>query len=248
MWIISRLMWNPHQDVAVLRTHYITRAYRDAAPQLAQFYALLNVAWHDPANRQFANGHSGRGGVFKRYFVDTGTEKPARALLVAAEAAAKHPRAKLLVSRVLLQCDTWAKELGRLTVPAFPDAAMAAEAFTSPHWERATPITGFRLPRGWAKPTDATCNTEIRLMRDDEQLYARIIAYDPEPAKAWAHPRADAEQFPLSDHVELYLRSKSGTHLFALDVNGNHYDARNWDRRWHSAWRGKLRKTDHSWE
>ena len=247
MWTISRLMWNPDQDVAALRKRYIARAFREAAPPMEQFFAIIHDSWHNRALKHAESCHSGRNGVFARYLVDTELEKPARALLVEAQRTAQHPHSQRLVSGILQRFDAWTASLGRLIAPRI-GKALAGNSFDAPDWERAGPIDDFKLPRHWQQPTAATHKTEVRMLHDGTHLYFRIVAADPAVNKAVAAPAAAHERFPLGDHAEVYLSNKAGKYFFAMDINGNKYDSKNWDRHWNSHWTVATRKTGAGWE
>jgi len=40
-WVITRLMWEPHHEVADLRTYFLRRAFREAAPDMERFFEML---------------------------------------------------------------------------------------------------------------------------------------------------------------------------------------------------------------
>ena len=45
MWIINRLFWDPTQDMAGLRHHFIERTYREAAPAMTRYYDIIRDSW-----------------------------------------------------------------------------------------------------------------------------------------------------------------------------------------------------------
>lgn len=253
MWVITRLMWNPDQDVNQLRREFIRRSYRGAAPWMEKFYEIIIRNWNNPAVRSVENCHSGRSGVFKRYIVDPGNEKEARALLVEAEKNADNPHSRLLIRDILKSFDEWASSLGRIRAPFVSESSEEAFDFTSPHWEKAQVLQDFFLPRQYGVKAEdrvrASDPSELRIMRDGENLYFKFRAFFPEKEGIRLTEKSDSEIFPYGEHAEIQLRVKGALYLFAFDANGNVYDAKNWDRSWNSSGRKiKARKDGNSWE
>ena len=235
MWIITRLMWNPDSDVKKLRAEFIRKTYREAAPQMTEFWNTIVKRWNDPAVAFAENCHSGRGGVFKRYIVDTGEEKRLRKILAEAEKAAKNPNSKKLVQDIIKSFDEWANSLGRVIVPNVEEAASEAEKFNSPHWEKAVKLNDFILPRQYTVKAEerkrASFATEAAFMRDKEKLYVKFTC---ESAGVKMSPlnKGEDKDFPKGEHVELQFRVKGVLYLFAVGPAGRCYTSRQWDRAW----------------
>ena len=47
-WVLTRLFWDPTQDVDSLYRYYIQRTYREAAPQMLAYYELIKSSWLAP--------------------------------------------------------------------------------------------------------------------------------------------------------------------------------------------------------
>jgi len=48
-WIISRLYWNPQEDVQQLRRYFLRRTFREASPAMEKFYALAHEMYYGEA-------------------------------------------------------------------------------------------------------------------------------------------------------------------------------------------------------
>ena len=44
-WTMSRLYWDPQQDVERLRKYFIRRAFREAAPEIERIYGTIREEW-----------------------------------------------------------------------------------------------------------------------------------------------------------------------------------------------------------
>lgn len=225
-WIITRLMWDPNQDPAALRNAYIEKVYREAAPEMKSFYALINRVWHDKNIKLFVNCHSSAQNLFTELLVKPGIEKEAHALLTAAVAAAQEPKTKALTQRALAQFEQLRGTLGRLIIPLVQESSIEWHESASTHWQKALKINEFKKVSDWRNydKTPADHATEARLMHDGKNLYIRVSAEDDDPAKIIAPPLAETERFPNGDRFEfIYLDNKSKQHYVAIGPNGNRY-------------------------
>lgn len=250
LWIISSLLWDPNQNVAELRDYYYKRTFREAAPEMKKFFAVIGKNWHDKNRKGVETCHSSSSGAFNRYIVIPGDEKEARNYLKKALKAAKHPHSKILVKRILSRFDNLASSLGRLMVPTVPEALIASEDFSSPHWLKALVLNDFKLPRKYKQPNDPKNKTELRIMRDNKNIYFKLNALDSEAKKISVSKKLDKDSFPMEDHFEILLKNgkKGEKYFFAFDANGNQYDAKNWDKRWNGNWSVKSNRTKTGWQ
>jgi hypothetical protein len=229
-WIIAKLQWEPTQNPAALRDQYIKRTYRDAAPQMREFYGLINDSWHDDSNPTIVNCHTAARKLFQEFVVNPGLEKRLRALLVEAHTIASDPRSQKLIERTLAKFDMFAADLSRLPVPLVPESTGQWSQYESPHWYKAHEIGDFKRIANWQPlPEDriAKHKTKIAMMRDKEQLYFKIDAFTAhaKPGK----PPSRANTFPQADRVEIVLRSGNDTFYFAVGSDGGTYLLRNWN-------------------
>ena len=234
-WIIAKLQWDPSQDPAALRQEYIRRTYRDAAPQMHEFYQLINDSWHDPANPTPVNCHTASKELFQKFIVDPGLEKRARDLLEGAQGVATDSRSRTLIQRTLASFDRLAAELHRLLIPYVEESTLQWNQYESPHWYKAHEIGDFNPIANWQpilKDQQAIHKTTIAMMRDHDSLYFKVDAFN-DSNEATEAP-SSIDKFPSDDRVEVVLRSGSDTYYFALGADGGTYRLKNWDtiREW----------------
>ncbi len=226
MWVITKLMWDPDQNVDELRKEFIRKTYREAAPQMQKFWDIIAKHWNDPELGHVESCHSGPGGVFQRYIVQTGSEKELRNLLKEADAAVKNPRSKQLIGDLIKAFDSFAAELGRVVIPLVPESATEAHVSTSPHWEKAVKLDNFLIPRQNGKTGKE--KTVVSFMHDGKNLYVRFAC----SGKIEMKKQADADGiFPKGEHVELQFRV--GRQLYFLAAgpgSSGAYTMKNWDR------------------
>jgi hypothetical protein len=227
-WVISRLLWDPFLDPQVLRETYIRRAYREAAPEMMQFYSTIRDAWRDPGNRAAVNCHTPSASVFDAFIVKPGNEKALRALLVAAEKKAAHPVSRVLVQRALAAFDRFAASLNRIYVPYIPESTAEWNLEHSTFWLQALKLGAFRRISTWDDfgKTPVKHPTQVSVMRDRDTLYIRCEALDAVE----------------KDRVDLVLEaSRHATkYAFAVDREGHRHGMQN-QRPWDSdAWQAAV--------
>lgn len=95
-WVVSRLMWNPDQDVEQLRKYYLRRTFREAAPAIEKFRGTIRSAWYkEQRSVDFDENHEA--GVLLR---NLGLEKELNGYLDEALKAVKNPQSRILVERL----------------------------------------------------------------------------------------------------------------------------------------------------
>ena len=259
-WVINRLYWDPGQDVDALRHYYVRRAFREAAPAMEKYYALLFSGLEDPKDKSFTNCHSPDRNVFRMFIVNKNLEKRCREALNEAERLAVHPNSLQLIQHIRQRFDAIADSLGRIFLAPVPDGAPDAARFESSAWAKVQKLDNFRIidclaiyGRTNNAPTEGTT---VQALHDDRNFYFRFTALDKTPSQATA-ASADAsrETWPRGDHLELYLAGARTNYVFAFDCNGGKYDAvvpinflSAWDRNWNSQWSLRVRRTDAAWE
>lgn len=248
-WVLTRLFWDPTQDVDALYRYYIRRTYREAAPQMLAYYDLIKASWFDPDNKTVTACHTSIAHVYKGLIVDRGLEPECMRLLNEAEAVAKHPHSKILIRRMREQYAGFSRGMGRLIVANIPEMAIDAGAFDSLQWEKPPVCDDFRVTLRTAAVADASEATSVKAAHDGKNLYVRFTVSDRAIAeqKAMA-PTAGQERWPQGDHIEFWLFSGRDRYVFALNAAGARYDAKNLDRRWESGWESKVRKGESGWE
>jgi hypothetical protein len=88
--------------------------------------------------------------------------------------------------------------------------------------------------------------TAIQAAHDGRNLHLKFSVEDAGDAAATA--TSSGEHWPRGEHVELWLFAGRDRYVFALNRDGEAYDAKNLDRAWDSGWQVKVRKIEGGWE
>ncbi len=249
-WIIAKLMWDPHQDPKKLREIYISRTYKEAAPVMRKFYALLRKAWELQKKRKlFINCHTPSNTMFEKFIVESGIEKPARKLLAQAVKAAKNPVSKRIIERMLVKFDACAKSLNRNNLPLVEEASTEWNDFASTHWQKALLFNKFKVLPDWRsvkKATLAKHKTTVALMHDAKNIYVKITADSKNPPAA-VTPAINV--FPKNDRVAIVLRVGRKCYYYTVGADGGAYAVENWgaNHSWKSNWLIKYKVLKNAW-
>ena len=248
-WVISRLFWDPTQDVDALYRYYITRTFRDAAPQMLAYYEMIKASWLDPDDRAWDGAHGSILNNYNNLIVKKRLESKCLELLTEAEKAASHPNSKVMIRRMREQYAGFSKSMARLIVAAIPEMRADAGAFDSLQWKKPPVCDDFKVTTRAGAAMDASETTAVMAAHDGKSLYIRFTASDEAVAKQNALlPVAGKERWPQGDHIEFWLFGGRDRYVFALNAHGAKYDAKNLDRRWGSGWELKVRKDKGGWE
>lgn len=247
-WVVTRLFWNPNQDVDQLYQHYLRRAYREATPQMTKFYEIVRGIWLDPDNQSLDACHTSSAYVYDETIVKHGKERECLKLLADAEKATENQNSKTLIRRMLAVINSYHLKQAVLRVANVPEMSHDGDSFDSIQWEKPEALDDFKIVRRIGEYQTPPLRTELKAASDGKHLYLRVTAHDAAADKIEAAPRVEAvESWPKGDHVEIWLET-SCRFVFALASNGNTYDAKNLDRYWNSGWRVVTRKTNEGWE
>ena len=222
-WSIARLMWDPSQTAEDLRKYYIARVYREAAPQMTQFYKLVRDAWHAPSDEVFINCHTNPQTLYEEFVLKQGLEDKLRQTLVAAQQAAKHPASKRMIDRKLAQFDNLKQRFGQHGIPRVEESKHEWLEATSPHWEKALVFNKFLLVDDWRlqKRNPAEQEAAVSLMHDRQNLYVKFVAYDKDLSSLVMPAQGGVGVFPQGDRMELMLRTPGKkVYFFAAGPNG----------------------------
>ncbi len=240
-WVISKLYWNPYQDVEALRNEYLNRTYQKAAPAMKKYYGLIRKAWYDDPMQSVYNDNEYKSAV--HYICGKGLEKPCREALEEAAKQANQPNIRKMVGLQRERFEDWMKNASlymnpELSVPYVVDAA-EAQTPRSPLWEKSASLKALKVMNH--PKLDPRHPTEINLMHDRRNLYVKYECRDDKIGDAYAQKYLDGrEVWPKGDHIELFLdgdQQGKNYYQFAADCNGNQYDGRAYDSKWNSSWK-----------
>lgn len=239
-WVLSKLFWNPYQEVDALRDEYLRRAYRQAAPAMRVYYAKLRQAWYDDPLPSAYNDNMYKSAA--HYIVGKGLEAACRAALDQAAATADTPKVAALVANQQARFDDWMAQAALQQRPQVnvPYLAAAETALTPAHplWQKGAQIGDFKV---MGQPEQAAAQpTTLRLLHDRKHLYLLFVCADDDVGGLYAKPLDSSREFwPGGDHIEVFLdgdQAGKGYYQFTADCNGNIWDARGFDNKWNSGW------------
>lgn len=237
-WIITKLMWDPSRDPETLRKDYIRRVYHGAGKEMTAFYKLIRDAWHNAPKDVFVNCHTPPSEIFQNLIITPGIEDQAKQLLAAAEKAATHPLSREMIRRHLAEFDKLGGTLGRVLIPHVEESKNEWHEASSPHWEKAPVVQGFRKVNDWRVlgTAESAHPTTVRAMHDGEYLYLRFDGSDDHPAGQVKPPEPAGPVFPNGDRFEVLLRNnKNRTTYLTVGPGGHFFSHPNMGARWKTA-------------
>ncbi|HCE43268.1 MAG TPA: hypothetical protein DET40_06950 [Lentisphaeria bacterium] len=252
MWIITRLWWDPSQDLDKLRGHYLSRTYREAGPAMTKYYKLIHDSWYAST---FPSVYSDdRYSMAKTYILEAGIENACREALQEAGKAVKHPISRELVLRQIKQFESWMERAKndktvRLKVPL--SSANISNDAESPEWEKGAKTEDFVVCN--APDQKPLIRTYSIILHDRSNLYVKTVCYAPdmETLKGSEKKQDGSETFPRGDHLELFLANPvTGIYYhFAYDC-GNEavFDAKGYDSKWTGNWSRSIKRYPDRWE
>lgn len=253
-WTMLQLFWDPYLDPQTLRTEYLRRTYREAAPAMQEYYNLIRTAWLGDDTPSAFNDD-----VFKsaaHYLLGKKIDGACRTALARAERDAVHPDALRLVKANRAVFEQWlvraaGEKLDAVRVPLIGLAAGADPGFdfSAGVWQRAAVLPPLQL-MGHA-PLKSQYDSTIKILQDGRHFLIGCSVRKA-PTTIWArHPAGTAgDVFPSGDHIELFFsQPRDGYYQLAYDVNGNRYDGRLTDASWQTPvpWEVKTKVHDSGW-
>ena len=129
-WVAGRMFWDPHQDPAALRRHFLTRTFGPAAEAVGEFYSLVHKAWYSDARPSRYDDSPFESAAY--YIVGKGIAAKCTAALEKAAALADRPERAEWIAHMRDVLNTWIKEASNyssmeLEIPFSKDASRAAE-------------------------------------------------------------------------------------------------------------------------
>ncbi|MDD4097469.1 MAG: DUF4838 domain-containing protein [Lentisphaeria bacterium] len=242
-WVITRLWWNPDQDVEGLRREFCRRAFRTAAEPMWQYYSLLRDTWYaDPRPSTCGDGDVDN---FRHYILGQGLEGKMRALLVEAEKRADHPVSRRLILSHLARFDAWGRQARERQAPT-----AAIPLVRDGDFAKGRRLDDFTV---MGHPDRSPQNqTVVQIFHDATSLHIRYACFgETEPLSATSS-QAPGERWPSGDHIELFLSDgadSNGYFQFAVDYLGNRCDLDNRQRmKWNGQWESRARITETGYE
>ena len=254
-WVMSRLYWDPEQDVEKLRKYFIRRTYREAAPSVERVYGLIREEWfRSPRASTLGDDPID---LTKLLIVSKGHVTEVSNLLARAVSEVRHPKARVLTERLRRQLIKFVDAANALKTPKVQLPLVRVESdpgFDDAVWERGAALDPFvGCIKGDGK-VPAKKATEVRLFHDSDNIHLRIRCVDPDIAKIRnpGLPTGAKEAIVQGDHLEVYLNdplSEGGYYLFSVSPDDIAADwAKNGGGAWEGVWAHRARRTADGWE
>ncbi len=194
LWQAQRLMWNPDADLDALTRRYCRLAYGKAAPQMEEYYRLIQRGWDEtPGTVWYTTG----GDLYiKQMIIGAGIADEVMATLRKAldvltpedghqlRRARIQPIYDILSEQIAMfrnfkNEDAYAKYTDRGEDVVMSDAALLSldGAMDGNPWDSATPLVVFKSHLDMSD-CDEAAQLEARLLWDDTNLYIRYRMYD----------------------------------------------------------------------
>lgn len=254
IWVMTKLYWDPSQDVEQLRKRYIRRTFREAAPEVERIYGNIREEWFRPERAQQLSDTPIV--LAKQLLVDTGRDREIERLFAAALARKDlHPKSRAnletLKSRLMPQIED-ARNLKNPSLRVPLVRPKGAVTFDSPEWNEGTGAEGFlQVTKERDKPSDHL--TRFRIFHDTESIFVKVVCDDRNAAAMPVYPgRKDMkEEVPRADHLEFFFGDPSADgvyYMLSLSPEKITADLKGYDGKWNGRWERDARRTATGWE
>ena len=253
-WVLTKLYWNPQQDVERLRKYYIRRTFREAAPAVEKVYGAIREEWFKSPRASTLGDNPVD--LAKALLVDTGRAASISNLLGEAVATAVHPKSKVLAERLRDRLMGFIDEAAKLKNPMAQLPLVRPNRtpdFDDDIWERGTQLEPFTLVSKSDRSQKPKYATEARAFHDADRLHIRIRCEDPSLSALKRHemPVGKTELIPEDDHVEIFVTDaaeEGAYYLFSLSPDGLSAEYKGYDGDWNGEWTHSARRRDDGYD
>lgn len=255
-WVLTRLCWDPSQDVEKLRKYFIRRTFREAAPEIEKIYGTIREEWFK-SNRASTLGDNAME-LAKIFVLKPGHADAFDALFKAALARADlHPTSRVLAERLRDRLMKFVEDAKNLKNPqvSLPLLRPQGEVtFDSAVWNSAADLGPFiKMTKARDKPSDF--RTEVKMFHDSDNIRMRVVCDDPNVS---ALPHVDVpsgrtknDYIPEADHLEIFFCDpiEDGKYyMFSVTPDDIAADLVGYDGAWNGEWTRTVKKTATGWE
>ncbi|MBR2839284.1 MAG: DUF4838 domain-containing protein [Kiritimatiellae bacterium] len=254
VWVMTKLYWDPSQDVEQLRKRYIRRTFREAAPEVERIYGNIREEWFRPERaRQLSDTPLV---LARQLLVDTGRDKEIERLFAAAFARADlNPKSRANLETLKGRLMPQIEEARNLRNPSLRVPLVRVKGpvgFDSPEWSAAAASDDF-LQVTKERSLPSAHRTSFRVFHDTERIFLKVVCEDRNIAAMPVYPgRGDMkEEVPRADHLEFFIGDPSSDgvyYMFSLSPEGVAADLRGYDCTWNCPWDRQARRTATGWE
>jgi len=209
-WLFNKLFWNPDEDIEVLKTQFINKAYGAAAEPMRRYYDLIEQGWnYDRSQQSWAtSGES----LVRQYVIVAGIRDQAQQALDEAYALADgkakariEPIKTTFERMVEIAEDSVNISANAVRTTTSKDQILSTLDFGAGPWRAVeSPVTYFKdMSSGKLPPV----LTKVYLLWDEEYIYIGYENFDPDPSKMVISDTAPNEWWlsGKDDSVETYL-------------------------------------------
>lgn len=127
--------------------------------------------------------------------------------------------------------------------------------FDEPEWKESIPVSDF-IQQEPQDNNPASEKTEVRVMRDDGNLYFAITCFDSEPDKIIGNEMKRDSHLDNNDNFEIFLdtfQDKKNCYSFRINPAGAKVDAliteegKNINESWNTLWQCRTKKHEYGW-
>ena len=253
-WVLTKLYWNPLQDVERLRKYYIRRTFREAAPAVEKVYGAIREEWFKSPRASTLGDNPVD--LAKALLVDTGRAASVSNLLDEAVATALHPKSKALAERLRARLLAFIDEASHLENPMAQLPLVRPDktpGFDDEIWERGALLEPFTLVSKSDRSRTPKYATEARAFHDADTLHIRLRCTDPSLFALKRHelPVGKTELIPEDDHVEIFVTDateEGAYYLFSLSPDGLSAEYKGYDGDWDGEWTHRARRRDDGYD
>ena len=254
-WVITRLYWNCRRDVEGLRKYFIRRAYREAAPEVERVYGMIRDEWFASPARSTLGDDPVE--LAKSLIVARGRDAELAAYLDRAVAAARHPKAKVLVERLRQRLMSLVADAKSIKNPkiALPLVRVdGAPGFDDAVWRQSAKFQPFTVVDRRNRGRPAASATQMLAFPDTKTLYLKFRCEDRSCAQlpVIPVPPDGKERLIVADHLEVFVDDPTQAEeyfLFGVAPDAQRFDWRkNAGIAWNGEWDAKTRRDAGGWE
>ena len=247
-WVLANGSWNPEVSAEKLRDEFFTRVYGPAAPEMREFYSIIEKNWLKSPGGSYWNDS-----VFNSYNMAVftkGITDRCRQLLTAAAEKKLHPHSRIMLNRASQVFESYAKAASgmKLTALRAKTPVPFDPEFKAGAWADAESITNFTM-NGIDLP--AKSQTAVKVLYDDKALYFGVKLFHKNPEKMLFRPPTPGNVQPQGEGVEVFVsgkwRGQNGYFQLVTDPAGNRQWSFKANRAWQGKWKNQVARTADGW-
>ena len=254
-WVITRLYWDPRQDVGTLRDYFIARTFREAAGEIGEIYRTIRKEWY--ASKRASTLGDNAVELSKLMIVKPGHDRRFAELFAAAKARKTlHPKSRILVERLEAALMSFVEEARAMKTPTMQWPIVQVKGkldWESPEWEKGATIDGFLKAFQKKGEVPSVHPSRVDIFHDGRTFFLRARLGDDKIASLAKPqvPMGKKEYIPESDHLEIFFTDTADAskyYMFSITPDDIVSDLLGYDGAWNCSWKHRARRTAKGWE